>query len=426
MDTKLKLQNKDVLIFNLEDNKFEVIDNNLLPYSLRDFIKDSRDIEKLTDKEKIKAITSNVLLLENFFKNRSLSVKRENAKYIMNQLDIKQNNEFESTFKAMILCKALSVSDDYWITNSEEKWEDINLRNNPLHEVLQQIALFGKSLSITGKITSAELTGQGAYAKAWYRENGRLFLYKASSKGGNESEREVVASNILDCFNIPHVKYELAQKDNLTVCKCENMNTLSTSIVEAIEFDIWCSKKELNFIDECRKIDEELYYKTIVIDYLIANSDRHGSNWGFYMDNQTGKIIRMHPLFDHNNAFDENFMDDPTGGICQLMPGKNMKEAALYAINKCDLRCIKPVTRKMFMTNKQYKTFMNRCEELGLYKKSSITLKNLLHNNKLEQYTPVKISNDNTKDYWNTIININDKNKNIKEYKNKGVDYGRE
>ena len=73
------------------------------------------------------------------------------------------------------------------------------------------------------------------------------------------------------------------------------MNVINSSIVDSLEFDTWCSKKGLNFIDEARKLDPEMYYKTIVVDYLIANRDRHEGNWGFYMNNKTGKIVGMHP-----------------------------------------------------------------------------------------------------------------------------------
>ncbi|MBR3645517.1 MAG: hypothetical protein IKN54_03795, partial [Lachnospiraceae bacterium] len=357
--TFLKLEDKTILKFDLNNNYYEILFPDLLPLSLRDNLVDTTNVSD------INVWFNNKNLIAQFFNNRTLSVRRENAKYIMNQLGIRQDNDFETKLKAMILCKGLSVTDNYWITQNEnEKWKDVNLSENPLHETLQQIALFGKSLTITGEVRSPELTGQGAYAKAWYRENGELYLFKASSKGGDESKREVLASNILDCFNVPHVKYELAEKDGMVLCKCKNMNYKHSSIVDSVEFDIWTTRKGLNFYEEVKKIDSELFYKTIVVDYLISNSDRHSGNWGFFMDNRTGKIVCMHPLFDHNNAFDPNFMNDPSGGICQLIPGKNQKEAALYAIKHCDFFCIRPITESMFYDKKMYESFMSRACEL--------------------------------------------------------------
>ena len=417
MTTLLKLENKTICKFDIEKKYYEVLHPELLPFSLRERLIDTT---KLTADSDLSSIWyNNKDVLSHFFNNRSLSVKRENAKYILNQLGIKQNNDFESHYKAMILCKALSVSDNYWITNNEkEKWEDVNLQNNPLHEVLQQIALFGRSLSITGPLHTAELTGQGAYAKAWYRENGRLFLFKANSKGGNESQREVSASTILDCFNVPHVKYELTTKDDVIVCKCENMNFENTSLVDTMAFEDWTQKKNLNFFDTVKKIDSEMYFKTIVVDYLISNSDRHSGNWGFYMNNETGKIACMHPLFDHNNAFDNAFMDDPNGGICQLIPGKNQKEAALYAIKHCDFRCVKPVTKDMFLDDKMYKTFMNRACELGLYKKQEISFFDKILSPSKQEYIPVEIKENNVNFYWEKAKTLLKKKSTVKVARN--------
>lgn len=397
--TLLKLENETILKFDFSKNIYEILHPELLPFSLRERLVDTT---KITD---VSALYStgfnNKDAIARFFRNRSLSVVRENAKYILNQLGIKQNNDFDTHYKTMILCKALSVTDNYWITNNEkERWEDVNLQNNPLHKVLQQIALFGRSLTITGPLHSPELTGQGAYAKAWYREDGKLFLFKANSIGGNESEREVVASNILDCFNVPHVKYELTTKDGKVVCKCENMNFDNTSLVDLVSFDDWVQKKGLNLYETARKIDPEMYFKTIVVDYLIANRDRHLGNWGFYMNNETGEVACMHPLFDHNNAFDNAFMDDPTGGICQLTENKNQKEAALYAIKNCDFRCVKPVTKNMFLNEKMYKTFMNRACELGLYKRQKISIFDKIFSSSKQEYIPVEIKENNVNLYW--------------------------
>ena len=408
--TYLKLEDTNVLKFNTSERIYEIQNASLLPFSLRNNIVDTRSLATKNDNEKLNILFHNQETLSYFFYNRTLSVNRENAKYIMNQLHIKQNNDFETRYKAMILCKALSVSDNYWITNDvKEQWKDVNLKSNPLHETLQQIALFGNTLSITGKLHTPELTNQGAYSKAWYRENDELYLYKASTIGGNESEREVLASKILDCFNIPHVPYELTKKEDKLVCKCANMNLENTSIVDAVEYDVWCSKKGKNVFDEAVKIDSDVFYKTIIADYLLSNSDRHLSNWGFFMDNKSGEIIRLHPLFDHNNAFDKNFMREPNGGHCQLIPGKTQKEAALYALKRCDFRCIKPVTKDMFFDKEMYQTFMSRACELGLYQNRKVSVLEYIMNKNVTEYEPKSIKPDNTQEYWKSIQNFQSK-----------------
>lgn len=403
--TYLKLQDKTVLSFNTTELYFKIHDKNLLPFMLRDSIADTSGegmLDSLPLKDAQRVIRQNETALGRFLSFRSLSVNRENAKQILNQLRIPQKSDFETNLKTMIMCKALSASDDFWITNDmNEKWADVNLRENPLHETLQQIALFGKSLAITGKLRTPELTGQGAYAKAWYREDGVLYLYKAGFKGGDEAEREALASRILDCFNVPQVQYELTEKDGRTVTKCRQMNSDDYSVVDAIDIDVWGKQSGQDLFDFARQTDSDLFYKTIVADYLLSNADRHFGNWGFYMSNRTGEIIGMHPLFDHNNCFDPGFIKNPDEVECQLIPGKKQRESALYAIKHCDFRCVRSVTRNMFSDKKMYDSFMERAVELGLYRKTELSLREAML--RKDFYRPVEIKPDNKQEYWDKI-----------------------
>lgn len=59
------------------------------------------------------------------------------------------------------------------------------------------------------------------------------------------------------------------------------MNLKNTGLVDSVEADIWANRNGINLTDLARKIDSELFYKTIVVDYLISNSDRHGATGDF-------------------------------------------------------------------------------------------------------------------------------------------------
>lgn len=290
--TMLKLQDKPALEFDVDNGDFFVIDNQILPFTMRDNMIDSRQDDSR------RAFIHDYRCLMDYLHNRSLSIHRSNAKIILNSLHIPQSDDDSTVTKMMIMCKALSVSDDYWITNSpSEKWADVNVRDNPLHEVLSQLSLCGKSpLTITGHIRTPELTGQGSYAKAWFRENKELFLYKASTDGNLESEIEAEVSNILDYTNVPHVKYKFVEKEERRCCRCKNMSSSEKSMASAIEVMKWCNHTDRNFDKFVLKQDSENFYKTLIADYLISNADRHIENWGFFMNNTTGKLLKMHPL----------------------------------------------------------------------------------------------------------------------------------
>ena len=95
-------------------------------------------------------------------------------------------------------------------------------------------------------------------------------------------------------------------------------------------------------------------------------------------------------------------MADPAGGVCQLLPGKSQKEAALFAVKQCDFRCIKPVTKDMFIGREMYESFMKRAEELGLYRRQKLSLFDRMLDMK-EFFVPDEIKPDNRNEYWNKL-----------------------
>jgi hypothetical protein len=129
------------------------------------------------------------------------------------------------------------------------------------------------------------------------------------------------------------------------------------------------------------KIDKDSLYKMFIVDYLISNRDRHGMNWGFFYNCDTMKILGCHPLYDHNNAFDEGLMENKNAKYI-FSKSYSIKEMALYAMKRTDFHFTKPILRKDFMTNKQYECFMDRANELGikLYKEKDSIDSNLLYN----------------------------------------------
>ncbi|MBQ8698037.1 MAG: hypothetical protein IJ521_03450, partial [Schwartzia sp.] len=358
----LKLGNKVVLEFDLKKGDFLIYESDLLPIPLRDRLIDSRK------RKDFSSFAVNYDALMTYFHDRRLSVKRENAKAILNSLNIAQGDGNDTVLKTMILCKALSVVDDYWISNdSSETWENVNLRDNPLHETLSQIALSGFSpLSITGEIRTPELTALGLYAKTWRRENGILYLYKSSTLHGIESEIEVEVSNILDFTNVPHVHYDFLHENGLRLCKCKSMCSKSRSIVPAIDVATWCSRTGRDFDAFTRKLDSENYYKTLVVDYLVSNSDRHMGNWGFYMDNYTGELTGLHPLFDHNGAFDAKRMLYPDGGDSYMMMKYNMRFCAELGMKHCNFEIDPYIPENVFLNREHLKAFQDKAKRLHL------------------------------------------------------------
>lgn len=111
-------------------------------------------------------------------------------------------------------------------------------------------------------------------------------------------------------------------------------------------------------------IGETNNYDRIEDKLVKIDADRHGQNYGFYYLPDTMEIIGMHPLFDHNKAFDLEYMGDREAKY--QFGNKSIREAAKYAKKRVDFHFELPFLKEDFLTERQYKEFMWRAKDLGI------------------------------------------------------------
>lgn len=171
-------------------------------------------------------------------------------------------------------------------------------------------------------------------------------------------------SKILDKTNVKHVSYLAGMDDGKYVCMCPCISTDELSILPAMEYNSYCNVNGLDFDSEVLRIDKDGYYKMWIVDYIISNRDRHSQNWGFFYDRDTMEVVLTHPLFDHNNAFDIEYMRD-RNAVYQCS-GKSLRESAKYAMTQTDFKIMDKIVREDFLTERQYNEFVWRARDLGL------------------------------------------------------------
>lgn len=369
--TLLMSGNTPVLKFNFTTGEYDVLDELRLPWGLKGKFREVLPFDKIQtrydDTMRQVALQKNQQAVITWLANRTLSLSRKNAKWLYNLLRLEQLNSDIEKAKVAILCRAVSVLDNYWLKGEFDTttWEEVNIRHVPLNEVIAQVALHGKALTMQGSLSTPELTTNGAYAKAWRRhEDGVLWLYKLGATDATESRIEVMCSGLLDKMNVAHCHYEAGEDEGKYVCMCPCMATDELSVLPGIDFYSYCTTNELDFEKEILKVDAESIYKMWIVDYLLCNRDRHAQNWGFYYNPDTMELISCHPLFDHNNAFDIEYMKERESPY-QFGNGTT-RDAAKYAMTKVDFHFTAPITRDDFITDRQYKEFMGRAKDLGL------------------------------------------------------------
>lgn len=374
-DRDLLLMCGDSIVMTINMNKkvFSVKNYKLMPYQIRSSIWrnelkyiNGMDIDEYAVKKAQEMSDKQSNLLE-FLSGRVLSIDRKNAKQILNAMLITQGQDIMSKFKVSLLCRSVSVLDNYWIKleGDSTKWEDINVRENSLNKIVAHVALHGTSLTLQGVVTTPELTTHGAYAKCWRRENGKLYLIKAGNERGLEPKLEIQASRVLDKTNVRHIVYEPTTSNGLFCSKCECMTNNNISLIDARDFMKYCTNNNLNVKEAVFKIDSDMMYKMGIVDYIIGNSDRHDGNWGFLYSSETMRILGCHPLYDHNNAFNAYILanDDKAKYVFN---GENMLEWARYCVKNTDFRFIAPLKRSDFYFDYHCDAVAERASKLGI------------------------------------------------------------
>lgn len=305
----MQLMLKDDPVLNIwENGACEVLEFGRLPFGLR--------------KDPVTYID-----FVNWAAGRTLSISRSHAKEIMNSLRLSQSNSLSTC----LACRGLSLADSYWIRHPQDGkcWEQVNLFGNELSLFITELALSGSSWnqsrprqeelyesfspSKSLKIHTPELTTMGASAKAWIRQRDGLYLYKVG-------KNEVAASTLLDVLNIPHIKYFFSGEEETSsylslerrlwldsvgerIVKSRLFTNEDISLVTFEEFCTFCQAYGLNPYQEAIAMDREAYLKMQLADYILNNNDRHQQNWGFFMENTSGRLVGYVPLFDHDHAF---------------------------------------------------------------------------------------------------------------------------
>ena len=365
-DLLLMYENTEVLLVNFDDDVFEVKNKDLLPFGLKRKLRKVPELSKDNIKEVLTIMRKNNEAFTDWLANRTLSLSRKNAKWIYNLLKIDQLNTPKIRAKVALTCRAVSVLDNYWLKLDGDKttWSDINVRHVSLNEVIAQVALHGKSLTLQGSLCSPELTTNGAYAKAWRRFPDGLHLFKLGHDGNTESRIEVMCSNLLDKMNVEHCHYEAGEDEGKYVCVCPAMTTDKISILPGMDFISYCNVNGKQWEKELLELDSDNYYKMWIVDFLLANRDRHGQNWGLWYKPDTMQLVGLHPLFDHNNAFDKDWLEDRNATY--QMNDKSIMESAKFAMSKVDFHFTEEITRDDFITKRQYDEFKKRAEILGI------------------------------------------------------------
>lgn len=246
--------------------------------------------------------------LNEWWVNRSIPASRSGVRYALEYLNI------SSTTMLLARCFGLSLSDQYWIKPQGEDvtWDKINFFDNSFSEDIGDV-LFGMPKNIDGfDFSSPDNTSDGCLKKRWKIINGKRCLVKGGSNPFQQQAfNEVIATKIMERLGIPCVEYSIVWDSGLPYSVCEDFVTVDTELVSA--WHILQTQKEPNnvslyqhFINCCEKLGvmnivQDLD-KMLVLDYIIANEDRHLNNFGLLRNAETLEWLGFAPIYDSGSS----------------------------------------------------------------------------------------------------------------------------
>ena len=285
------------IVYKLKITKSYLENHHLLPYPLR---------KELTDWS-----------LNKWLKARIVPRNRQFAGHIMHAI-----KDSDNPYSYIDKSHVLSLNDSFWITNNatDDKWQNWNLYHHPFDEDLADVAFTGAHHKISGVIKSPEITSNGALKKCWSNHQDGIYLIKGDGywplpDGRSQASMEFYAAQIASVMEFEHIDYGLEQfhhqnGEKEIVCKCKLFTSEDEGYVTA--YDFFRDKGiDIEDIDLTRASDQiklanvfgfDKYSDIMIFDAIICNIDRHLANFGYIIDNNTGKYLRPAPIFDNGRS----------------------------------------------------------------------------------------------------------------------------
>lgn len=218
-----------------------------------------------------------------------------------------------STKQLITKCLGLSLSDHYWFRpyGSSFAWEDVNFFDNAFSDDIGDV-LFGMNDKNDGfDFISPDNTSDGNLQKRWKIIDGKRCLLKSgSSPYSQQPFNEVIATIIMNKLGIEHVPYTVTWIDDKPYSVCEDFVTKDTELIGAwrvlqLRPKANHENEYLHYVSLCKELGVDIVPaldRMIVLDYIIANEDRHFNNFGLLRDANTLEWIGAAPIFDSGTS----------------------------------------------------------------------------------------------------------------------------
>lgn len=272
----------------------------------------NKDDKLLAFRTETDALGTRITEIESYSDRRPLGW-RGIERWIDDRNRAKRKNHFRNMLKDwrmdtpdgfLQMSHALGLNDTLWVRPevSTLRWTDVSLYANPFNDIAARTAFEAESGWPRPSSTSPEFTMDGSYPKCWCKETDGILMYKTGSTG-LEPYAEFMAAHIAKTMqDVRVVEYGLKKSKSRLCSTCRLFTDESTGFVPAARLLPQNAPHNMtNALDLCSGLGfGQEFCDMVVLDAITFNQDRHMSNFGFLVDNDTFRIKSFAPLFDFN------------------------------------------------------------------------------------------------------------------------------
>lgn len=275
--------------------------------------------------------------------DRSIPASRSGVREALETLEI------ADTKMLLVRCFGLSLSDQYWIKpeNAAMTWEQINFFDNDFSDDMGDVLFGSPKKEPEFDFSSPDNTSDGCLKKRWKIIDGRRCLIKGGSNPFRQQPfNEVIASEVMQRLGVNHIPYKVVWSEGAPYSICEDFITKDTELVSAWRL-MQTQKKDnstsvyQHFVNCCEGTGINVVSdldRMIVVDYLIANEDRHLNNFGLIRNAKNLEWMGFAPIFDSGSSLGYDKMSGEIraerGIVCK--PFKRHHEEQLKLVRSYD------------------------------------------------------------------------------------------
>ena len=246
--------------------------------------------------------------LNEWWTDRVIPMSRSDIENMLEALNI------TDTKGLLTRCYGLSLSDQYWVCPEGENltWDKINFFANAFSNDIGDVLLGTSKKTGAFDFHSPDITTDGNLKKRWVIMDGKRYLIKGGSNPFLQQPfNELIATKIANRLGIPNVPYTIMWNQGEPYSVCVDFVTADTELIPAWRI-IQTQKKDnstsmyQHFVNCCESLGIKGVVSfldcMIVLDYIIANEDRHLNNFGAIRNAETLEWLGMAPIYDSGTS----------------------------------------------------------------------------------------------------------------------------